>query len=525
MTQPPDGPRTPAEIKAWVESLSADQVMTLAESMMTDTVGQALGTSGLEAFGDRNPPIELPAPPRQPVLLTIRVALDDTEPQVWRRLCVPGALHLGEVHDALQQAMGWSESHLHRFSLGPAHSGPYFVTDFDQSEGDAGTPETDARLDQVLREPGDRLTYEYDLGDGWTHTITLEQVDPLPDPADPAASADPGASPAAYPLVCLGGERACPPEDVGGVPGYEEAAEWVRRGRNRRHTFDNGLSGEEMEGWLPDGWDPDHFDVDEVNAALARLAPRDLDTALAQLPPTVRQLIGRLSRPARFELDDWLAAPAWAEPATFTDAEALALTTGYRVLLDAVGDGITLTAAGYLPPRVVSRIFAEARLAEDWIGAGNREDLTPPVGDLRDRARRAGLVRRLKGRLLPTAKGRRLRDDPPALLDVVLTQLAREGEQFDRLASALWLVASVHHPSTDRRASTSDEDIAAVADLLSVAGWRDGEGYPLEDRHVSGAIWETMYAVKQMVRGAGIEPAEAADVTRRLARAVLRRME
>ena len=139
----------------------------------------------------------------------------------------------------------------------------------------------------------------------------------------------------------------------------------------------NGLTTQEMTNWLPDGWDPDRFDLDEVNAALARLVPRDLDTALGELPPSLIQVIDRVSTLARFELYDWLAAPGWDEPDDFTEAEATALTTPCRVLLDAVGAGLTLTGAGYLPPRVVKEVFTGARMTEDWPGAGNREDLTP----------------------------------------------------------------------------------------------------------------------------------------------------
>lgn len=128
-----------------------------------------------------------------------------------------------------------------RFWLGEDHGSPYFVTDFDQEEGDEGTPETDARLDQVLREPGETVIYEYDFGDGWTHTLILEQVGPLPDPA----TGEPSAT------------GACPPEEVGGTPGYQEVADWVRGGEDPRHRFGNGLTPQEMRAWLPTsdaGW-------------------------------------------------------------------------------------------------------------------------------------------------------------------------------------------------------------------------------------------------------------------------------
>jgi hypothetical protein len=426
--------------------------------------------------------------------------------------------------------MGWTDSHLHRFSLGDPYDSPHFVTRYDL-DGEEGTLETDARLDQVLREPGDTLTYEYDFGDGWTHTLRLESVDAMPGPiATPAtteASRVTQAGSAAYPLVCLAGERACPPEDVGGVPGYEDVAEWVRGGEDSTAELAGGLTADEMRRWLPEGWHPDHFDVEEVNVGLSRLAPRDTDTALAQLPREVVEVITRLSTAARFEVDDWLAVPGWESPETFTDEEAAALTTPYRVVLEAAGDAFALTTAGYLPPRVVQTIYREARLEEEWIGKGNREELTLPVLHLRERTRRYGLIRKAKGRLLPTAQGRRLRDDAPALLDLVLTRLALEGQGFERVATGLMLLGVAGGASLSGRHGLDDEarELAdAVCRVLSSAGWRTGDGHPLHRDHVRGATRDTLGVVRQMVRCAHGDEART-DLGERLARAIIRRMD
>ena len=526
----PETPRTPAEIKAWVESLSPEAVTELAASMGSPDVGVPgvlAGADPFDPFDRRNPPIDLPDPPSEPVLLIVRVSLNDTEPEVWRRLTIPGDLDLGRVHDALQQVMGWTDSHLHRFSLGSPYDSPHFVTEYDLDEGDEGTLEKDARLDQLLREPRDELTYEYDFGDGWTHTLRLESVDPMPSPAASEASGPAGASSAAYPLVCLAGERACPPEDVGGITGYEEVAAWVRGGEDPATDLASGLSGEEMRAWLPDGWHPDHLDLDEINAGLARLAPRDTDAVLAQLPREMAEVITRLSTPARFDVDDWLAAPGWDAPATFTDAEAIALTTPYRVVLEAVGDGLTLTAAAGSPPRAVETIYREARLEEEWIGKGNREDLTLPVLYLRERTRRYGLIRKAKGRLLPTTQGRRLRDDAPALLDLVLTRLALEGEGFERLATGLVLLGVAGGGSLGGRHGLDDgarELDDAVCRVLATAGWRTGDGHPLHREHVRGATRDTLGVVRQMVRCAHGDEART-DLGERMARAIIRRMD
>jgi hypothetical protein len=86
-----------------------------------------------------------------------------------------------------------------------------------------------------------------------------------------------------------------------------------------------------------------------------------------------------------------------------------------RVLFDTVGDGVKLTAAGYLAPAVVRTLFDELDLGSEWIGAGNREDQTLPILLLREASQRLGLLRKYKGRLVPTSRGRTLAGDPVGL--------------------------------------------------------------------------------------------------------------
>ena len=528
MSGPPDFPTSPDQLRAWVEALSSDEVMRLAESIGDDAVTGSPATPDF-AFVERdNPPIELPDPPDEPVLLTVHLELDGTAPPVWRRLTIPGDLDLGRLHDVLQAAMGWTDSHLHRFCPGEkTYDTPYFVTDFDLSEGDEGTLEADARLDQVLREPGDTLTYEYDFGDGWMHTLRLESTDPLPDPPDAEASEAAEAGSAAYPLVCLAGEGACPPEDVGGIYGYEDVAGWLRAGGSDDHEFDNGLTADEMRRWLPDGWHPDEFDRDEVNAALARLAPRDTDVALGELPPELIELIEALPTTARFDVDDWLSAPGWDEQVTFTPELATTLTTPVRLVLEAVGDGLDLTAAGYLPPRVVQSIFEALGLDGEWFGKGNREDQTRPVAVLRDEVRRMGLIRKSKGRLLPTTLGRRLRDDPVWLLDHVLTRLGTPGPDFDRIATRLSLLAIAGGvPAGIVRAEWRDQGVLAeaVCRVLAFAGWLHAGGGWAQRGDVIRATMEPLTVLRQMLRCVE-DPTARETVARDVARASLQRMD
>ena len=149
---------SPAEGKALLDALMSGQV-----------------TSIFEKLNARSEPTLLPVP-----IATrgfrVRLDLHGAKPPIWRRLELPGDLTLPRVHDVIQSAMGWYDSHLHRFRTGNDHRSPYFVTDFDLDEGEEGLLEDDVRLDQILAEKGDELWYEYDFGDGWDHRLVVEEV-------------------------------------------------------------------------------------------------------------------------------------------------------------------------------------------------------------------------------------------------------------------------------------------------------------------------------------------------------------
>jgi Plasmid pRiA4b ORF-3-like protein len=144
------------------------------------------------------------------VTYRIRADLQGTRPPLWRRFELSCDLSLDRVHDTMQAAFGWTDSHLHRFAAGPAPYGPEsesYLCPFDVDEGEDGVPEDKVRLDEVLCDVGDVLFYEYDYGDGWSHLLRLEAALPRGDFAPQAA--------------CTGGRRPGPPENCGGVDGYE----------------------------------------------------------------------------------------------------------------------------------------------------------------------------------------------------------------------------------------------------------------------------------------------------------------
>jgi hypothetical protein len=155
---------------------------------------------------------------------------------------VPGDIRLDRFHQVLAAAMGWQDSHLHLFACG---AGRYGFAD----------PELDIRSDRelalggVLARPGDRLGHEYDFGDGWRHEITLETVEPGPSDG----------------VRCVGGAGACPPEDVGGLSGYED----LRRILADRHDEQHA----DMLLWMGLGsvaeFDPGAFSARAADGAIA----------------------------------------------------------------------------------------------------------------------------------------------------------------------------------------------------------------------------------------------------------------
>ena len=135
---------------------------------------------------------------------------------------------------------------MHEFSAGRRHFGKP-----DPEDRLMGMPpvenERTVRLAAVLGRVGAKAIYTYDMGDSWEHGIVLEKRLP----------ADPGT---AYP-VCTGGERACPPEDCGGIPGFYDLLDALGDPTHEQH--------EELQDWVGDDYDPDAFSVEEVNPMLA----------------------------------------------------------------------------------------------------------------------------------------------------------------------------------------------------------------------------------------------------------------
>lgn len=177
----------------------------------------------------------------------LKVTLLQSRPPIWRRLLVPAEVNLGDLHTIVQVSMGWDsvgwDYHLHQFQVdGVSYGNP----DHWDGWGPRVDDERRARLWDVAG-VGSRLKYWYDFGDDWWHELKVEKVTD-----DPSALAGP---------TCLDGRRACPPEDCGGIYGYEELLRILADPTDPQH--------EEMAEWA--GVDPEAFDVIEVNGRLEGL--------------------------------------------------------------------------------------------------------------------------------------------------------------------------------------------------------------------------------------------------------------
>jgi hypothetical protein len=478
-----------------MESMGRDDLMALAQQLTNGTLTGGLGLSG--EFGPRNREIALPPPADEPSLLTLTIELRGAKPRIWRRLSLPGDLTLDEVHTLFQAAMGWTDSHLHRFQPGAAHGydEPYFVTQFDEDDGDEGTREDFVRLDQVLRAPGDRLTYLYDFGDGWEHRVTLESVAPLT-----AEVREPR---------CLGGARACPPEDVGGIHGHQELAAWLRAGAPADDVPERFEDAAHAHGWLPVGYDPDAFDAAEVTSAM-RVWARGEHLPWQGLPEPLADLVQGLRGEGWLQATTWLRDLGPRLPVELGEQDVTLAVRPWRAVLEAVGSGTKLTAAGYLPPVVVEQIAHAAGVTDWWIGKANREDLTPPVAALREAAQEVGLLRKAKGSLTPTARARAFADDPRALVTTVLGRLPL-GKGFQ--AEAGWFaLLGLATGATD---STLD---LALAQILTDRGWRTDVNSQISPTQAHRGARATLAQLETMAGGfKDLDPALLA----RLARATL----
>ncbi len=173
-----------------------------------------------------------------------KITLEGIKPPVWRRIQVPETYTFWDLHVAIQDSMGWSDEHLHEFSVvNPCTGGTESIgIPDDEGWGPPVAPGWRRNIAFYFSEANPKAKYVYDFGDNWLHKVRLEKV----------LDRQPGVK---YP-VCVGGRRACPPEDCGGVPGYERLLEIVADPSHEEF--------ETMREWLGDDFEPENFDPRKI---------------------------------------------------------------------------------------------------------------------------------------------------------------------------------------------------------------------------------------------------------------------
>jgi hypothetical protein len=181
------------------------------------------------------------------LIYQLKIVLEEIRPQIMRRVQVPGDINLGALHDVFQIAMGWTDSHLHAFTIaGQRYTHSWEEGDLEELEM---AEERGVRLCDLIQELKERFSYTYDFGDDWQHAVTLEKV--------LAANPDTDSP------VCLEGKRSCPPEDCGGPWGYRDILRVLGNPKDPEH--------EAMRQWAGRKFASEAFDREKVNKALRRL--------------------------------------------------------------------------------------------------------------------------------------------------------------------------------------------------------------------------------------------------------------
>ncbi len=200
-------------------------------------------------FGNSRAPGKVAA---KKVIYQLKISLQGAKPPIWRRAQVPGSITLDELHEVIQHCMGWMDYHLHQFQIGDFLYGPELDDSWDSIPTRREETYTLHRLADSL---APAFYYTYDFGDDWRHRIVVEKT-------LPASDGKP------YPVL-VKGKRACPPEDVGGIWGYQQFLETYQDPDHEEYAA--------MREWAGPDFDPEQFskeEIEEINLGLRHFFDR-----------------------------------------------------------------------------------------------------------------------------------------------------------------------------------------------------------------------------------------------------------
>jgi hypothetical protein len=191
---------------------------------------------------------------KRPITDTVyqfKITLQESHPPIWRRIQVKDCT-LDQLHEHIQTAMGWTNSHLHDFRIKDQRYGdPMLMAENFREMGYKDS--TTTKISKMVPKTGKRFRfqYEYDFGDSWHHEVLFEGIVPAE-------------SKVKYP-VCLEGARACPPEDCGGIWGYTNFIEAIQNPDHEEH--------EDFLEWIGGNFDPGEFDPVKATKAMRKGLP------------------------------------------------------------------------------------------------------------------------------------------------------------------------------------------------------------------------------------------------------------
>jgi hypothetical protein len=172
-----------------------------------------------------------------------KITLQGSKPPIWRRIQVPEIYSFWDLHVAIQDAFGWQDYHLHEFEILDPNSKRKVRIGFpDDAFGEDILLNWKEKISDYFTLDNKKSNYTYDFGDDWEHMIVLEKI----------LTSETNTK---YPK-CTGGKRACPPEDCGGIGGYEGFLEAIKNPKHEQHK--------EMLEWIGKDFDSEYFDTDEI---------------------------------------------------------------------------------------------------------------------------------------------------------------------------------------------------------------------------------------------------------------------
>lgn len=177
-------------------------------------------------------------------IIELKIELEGIKPKIWRTFQVEADITFKDLHENIQKVMGWENYHMYDFTLGKTINIIDPRGDNDFGWGEIVKKANRAKLSKFIDTKSQKFSYMYDMGDSWEHKLTVKKIFEAEDSES-------------FPLV-IDGARACPPEDCGGIWGYEEIIELLKHPESPEYE-------ERIEDWLGEDFDPEYFNIDEVN--------------------------------------------------------------------------------------------------------------------------------------------------------------------------------------------------------------------------------------------------------------------